>query len=473
MDLGARGGGAARAHRIPLLAAFAAAVLAIVAVTTASLRSLAARREWTAAVTHSQDIRFAVERVLALATDAETAQRGFLLTGNEAYLQSFAGSEDALSQQLDALAGLIQDHPRQRENLAALRPLLQGKADALRRGVALRRQNDPAAFARVASGEAGAVMQRIRAQLAAMREQETSVLAERQRRLARADWWSSGIAVGGAALLLGLVLAAAVAVRGDLRRREEQARDRARVLEFQERLIAIVGHDLRNPLTAVLVSAQMLLQKKDELRPGQVSAVERILRSASRIDALAGLLIDFTYARLGKGIPTHGAAMDARAVVERAVDELRASHAGRQIRVDSSAPAVPGLWDADRVAQVVSNLVSNALQYGAREAPITVSVRSDPAGTLEIGVHNGGPALPEDVRRSLFEPYRRGKGAESAHPRGLGLGLFIVREIARAHGGTVGLCSDGQGTTFTVRLPQDSPPRPAAVSAEPAGLHAR
>ncbi len=446
-----------------LIAAFAAAVLAIVGVTAASLRSLAARRDWTAWVTRTQDVRFAVERVLALSTDQETTQRGFLLTGREQYLEPFEGAVAGVDDQLDRLASLSRDNPRQLQRLAALRPLLRGKADALRQAISLRRKGDPSAFAGVSSGEAGETMQQARRLLAEMRDEEAALLQDHLRRLARADRWSAAVALGGAALLLMLVGVAALAVRGDLRRREEQVFERARVLEYQQRLIAIVGHDLRNPLTAVLVSAQMLLQRKEDLRPGQVNAVERILRSASRIDALAGLLIDFTYARLGKGIPANPAAMDARTVAERAVDELRASHPGREIRIESAQPAIHGHWDGDRVSQVVSNLVSNALQYGAAGRPITVSLSGDAQGSLEVRVHNHGPAMPVEVQQHLFEPYRRGKGAESSHPRGLGLGLFIVREIARAHGGSVEVHSDVElGTTLTVRLPRRHAPLPRA-----------
>jgi len=453
-----------------LIAAFAAAVLAIVGVTAASLRSLGARRDWTEWVTRTQDVRFAVERVLALSTDQETTQRGFLLTGREQYLEPFEGAVAGVDDQLDRLASLSRDNSRQLQRLAALRPLLRGKADALRRAISLRRRGDPSAFAGVSSGEAGETMQQVRRLLAEMRDEEAALLQERLGRLARADRWSAGVAIGGAALLLMLVGLAALAVRGDLWRREEQAFERARVLEYQQRLIAIVGHDLRNPLTAVLVSAQMLLQRKDDLRPGQVNAVERIMRSASRIDALAGLLIDFTYARLGKGIPTTPVAMDARAVAERAVDELRASNPGREIRIESAQPAIQGHWDGDRISQVISNLASNALHYGAAGRPITVSLSGDAQGSLEVRVHNHGPAIPAEVQQHLFEPYRRGKSAESSHPRGLGLGLFIVREIARAHGGSVEVHSDVElGTTLTVRLPRRHPPLPrAGGSAAPA-----
>src|SRR3989442_13433055 len=156
-----------------------------------------------------------------------------------------------------------------------------------------------------------------------------------------------------------------------------------------------------------------MLQRREELAPAQANAVNRILRSAARIDALAGLLIDFTNARLGKGFRARASAMDARAVVERAIDELRETNPGREIRLESNAAALSGSWDPDRVSQLVSNLVSNALQYGARDAPVTVSLSRDAAEALEVRVHNQGPAIAAGLRRHPVEPHRTGRGSGS------------------------------------------------------------
>jgi signal transduction histidine kinase len=457
-----------------LLGAFFAALLAIAAVTAASLRSLAARRESSEWVRHTQDVRVSLERVLALTADAESTGRAYLLTGREDYLVPHAAASGAISREVDNVATLIRDNPGQQQRLALLRELLKAKAETLGRAIELRRAGDvSASTATVASGKAGALMARIRTVLAAMSDEESSVLRVRLEEVSHADSWSGAVTLGGAVLLVVLAIAAAAMVRGDLRRREELADQRARVVEYQERLIGLVGHDLRNPLTALLVSAQMLAQKREELRPGQAAAVDRILRSASRIDLLATLMIDFTYARLGKGLPTHPGPMDARAVVERAVGALREANPSREIRVDAPSEVLPGAWDGDRIAQLVSILVSNALQYGATDSPVTVSVTL-PDDELQIRVHNAGPAVPEEVQKRLFEPYTRGKGSEMAHPRGLGLGLFIAREIARAHGGTVEVRSGGpDGTAFTAHLPTHPPrrngsPGGAAIAEAPA-----
>jgi len=445
-----------------IVAAFAAALLGIGAVTAASLRSLSARRDSSRWIVHSQDVRLSIARVSTLATDADSAQRSYLLDGREEYLESFRRAEEDLAKEVERLAALTRDNPRQQERIPELRSLLQARAQALRDAIERRQAGEPAV---PETGEATRLTQRGRVLLAGMEDEETALLSRRLERLARADRLSVAVTAGGAVLLLVLVGAAAFAVRGHLRRREEQARERARLVEYQQRLIAIAGHDLRNPLTAVLVSAQMLLQRREELKPAHANAVSRILRSAARIDALAGLLIDFTYARLGKGIPARASAMDARAIVERAIEELRETNPGREIRLESAAANLSGSWDPDRVSQLVSNLVSNALQYGAPEGPVTVSLSRDAAGALDIRVHNLGPPLAAGLLQHLFEPHRRGDGAESANPRGLGLGLFIVREIARAHGGSVELRSEAEGTTFFVLLPDAGSPASGALAA--------
>jgi len=459
---GPRGSAAARAR---LLLAFGSAVLAVVALTFVSLRTLAARRESAEWVMHTQNVQVVVERILASANEAEAAHRGFLITARADLLEPFEAAETRLGQHIEELAALVRDNPTQQQRVAELRLVSAAKADLLRRAIALRERGDPAAFARVTGGEADDLLRQLRSVVAQMRDEETGLLGTRLRQLERADRWSGIVTWGGAALLTLLLAIAALMVRDEVRRRQEQAEERARVLEYQERLIAIVGHDLRNPLTAVLVSAQMLLQKRDELRPGQANAVDRILRSAARMDALAGLLIDFTYARLGRGIPTRPGPMDARAVVERTVDELRAAYPGREIRVEGPAATVLGSWDGDRVGQLVTNLVGNAIQYGTPGTPVVVSVARDAQDGAEIKVHNHGVPLATGLK--LFEPYQRGKEAESLHPRGLGLGLFIVREIARSHGGSVTATSGPEGTTFIVRLPGRPSPAPEGDDSGP------
>lgn len=297
----------------------------------------------------------------------------------------------------------------------------------------------------------------VRAKVMDMLDVETELMAGRRVAWLRQRQRVKFVALGGAFLLLLLTGLAALVVRGDLRRREQAVRDRAALYQFQERLIGIVGHDLRNPLTAVLVSAQMLLKRKDDLHESQVQAVERIARSASRIDALGGLLVDFTQARLGGGVPLRREPSDARPAVERAMDELRSANPKRVLRLDARTANTSGNWDVERLAQVVSNLVSNALRYGAKDAPVTVTL-DDAQDAMVIEVHNRGEPIAAELLPHLFEPYKRGAAAPTAYAAGLGLGLYIVREIALAHGGEVTVQSTAEGgTAFRAKLPRAAP----------------
>src|SRR5438552_14254998 len=175
-----------------IVAAFAAAVLTIAAVTTASLRSLSARRDGSRWVVHTLDVQLAIARVLALAAEAETRQRGYLLTGREENAETFRTAQSALPRQVDALALLTQDNPRQQQRLVSLRTLLQRRAEALTRAVDLRRQGDRAALDPVESREAIQRMESVRSLVQEMGDEETALLAQPLQRLTRATAGPSG-----------------------------------------------------------------------------------------------------------------------------------------------------------------------------------------------------------------------------------------------------------------------------------------
>jgi signal transduction histidine kinase len=218
--------------------------------------------------------------------------------------------------------------------------------------------------------------------------------------------------------------------------------------------MAVVGHDLRTPLTSIRMSAEALASAG--LDPRQQARVQRILSSADRMTDMIRDLLDFSRARRGLGIVLGSDRVCLGEVCRGAVEEVRQAHAGREVALSVAEDT----WldgDRSRLGQVVSNLLVNAVQHGAPGERIEVDVSATPAA-VTVRVHNQGPPIPEAALPRVFEPFRRGDAdAQPRSGRNLGLGLFIVREIVRAHGGAVEVRSRaGDGTTFTVRLPRAS-----------------
>jgi len=232
-----------------------------------------------------------------------------------------------------------------------------------------------------------------------------------------------------------------------LREQERQAQARA---VLAEQLIGIVSHDLRTPLGVVLLGAAAL--EATGLPPAQVRTVKRIASATERANRLITDLLDFTQARLGGGLRVALAPVDLHALVSDGIEELRLVWHGRMIEHVQRGEGLVSA-DADRLAQVVTNLAANALTYGVAAHPITITSAIFPEG-LSIAVHNHGPVIPEALMPHLFEPLRRGEHQVKLGSSSVGLGLYIVQAIAAAHGGKVSVESHAElGTTFTLTAP--------------------
>jgi phosphoserine phosphatase RsbU/P len=233
---------------------------------------------------------------------------------------------------------------------------------------------------------------------------------------------------------------------------EAEALQRA---EFAQQLIGIVSHDLRNPLGAISLSATGLVHHAN-LDERNAFYARLILTSAERATRLVRDLLDFTRARVGGGIPLQRRNVDLHALVRQVLQEVGLNHPGRELR-EHCQDAGRGLWDADRLAQVLGNLVSNALQYSPKDGSVSVSVVGE-VDAVSIQIHNPGEPIPTGLLGRLFQPLQRGEDSSDNSRRSIGLGLYIVDQIVRAHGGTVGVRSSAQeGTTFQLRLPRMPP----------------
>ena len=230
---------------------------------------------------------------------------------------------------------------------------------------------------------------------------------------------------------------------------DREARARA---SYERQLIGVVSHDLRSPLQTIALSTQVL-RRSPGLDDGIARSLDRIDRSTQRAIRMVRDLLDFTQARLGGGMRLTRARADLHQVVANAVQDLRLVHETATMVCEHSG-AGDGDWDADRVEQLVGNLVSNAAVHGEPGAPIRISTRAtEELVTLEVA--NPGRPVPPEILGKMFEPMKRGGDESAAAPGSIGLGLYIVKQIAEAHAGRAQVrSSEEEGTVVTVTLPR-------------------
>ncbi|MBL0420242.1 HAMP domain-containing histidine kinase [Ramlibacter sp. AW1] len=222
-------------------------------------------------------------------------------------------------------------------------------------------------------------------------------------------------------------------------------------------LLGVLGHDLRTPLGVVQMSAQYLL-RADTLTGGQTKAVARILTAAERMRGMVRDILDFTQTAFGVALPITPIPADFAVITENIVTELAALHPDSTIALTCEGD-LSGRWDCARVGQMLANLIANAVQHGSAGEPVTVFVDGD-NHDVRVRVTNAGLPIPAAARENMFTPLRQSPTVEAerrAGSSGLGLGLYITKEIAVAHGGVVELVSDDEQTTFSVRLPRIPP----------------
>ena len=224
-----------------------------------------------------------------------------------------------------------------------------------------------------------------------------------------------------------------------------------RAEQSQRHLLGVVGHDLRSPLMAITASAELL--QAVALGEREQRSVGRILRAAQRIDGIIRALVDFTMVHVGSGIPLQRRRTDLGSIARTVAEEAEAANAGRHVRVAPCDP-IPGEWDPDRIGQALANLVGNAIHYSPPESAVEVACRVE-GGEGVVEVTNQGSPIPAELLPYLFEPFRRGSDERTQRRKGLGLGLYIARQLVGAHGGAMEVRTGGDcGTTFVVRLPR-------------------
>lgn len=227
----------------------------------------------------------------------------------------------------------------------------------------------------------------------------------------------------------------------------ESLRQSRELGRLREEFVAVLGHDLRNPLAVVESCARRLARQEQTEKSREI--LHTMQRTTRRMAALINNVLDFTSIRLGDGLNVDLIEQPASPIVEQIVDEMRSAFPFRQIDLNICDNASCKI-DAIRIGQLLSNLIFNAVLHGFEHEPITISAGSD-SGHFVLSVTNSGEPIASEMMAHLFQPFRRGE--QSLHKRGLGLGLYIVSEIAKRHGASICVNSESTKTQFILRIP--------------------
>jgi signal transduction histidine kinase len=225
--------------------------------------------------------------------------------------------------------------------------------------------------------------------------------------------------------------------------------------QSRDLFLAILSHDLRNPLNSIAMSASVL-PRLVPLATDAINVVSQISSNAGVMAKMISDLLDYTRTRLGAGMPVSPAMMDLGTLCQELHNEFRTAHPNRSICLRSEGE-VRGNWDIDRLRQAISNVVGNAIQHSPESAPVELRVSGDASDAL-VTIYNGGPPIPPGELARIFDPLVRGSSAgqpKANRPGSIGLGLYIARAIVESHGGTIDVTSsDASGTLFAMRLPR-------------------
>jgi signal transduction histidine kinase len=237
------------------------------------------------------------------------------------------------------------------------------------------------------------------------------------------------------------------------RKLEEAVRLLQQERELRERFISALSHDLRTPLSVALMGAQVI--SRDPHNAERIEFMsQRVLSGLERVDQMIQELLDAISHPSGQQLPLELTECDLSALVASCIEELSSVHGGRFVL--NAAPEIRGHWNCPGLRRIVENLATNAIKYGAPDAPVTITL-TQAQERVSLAVHNEGAPVDASELEAIFHPYHRTAAAEQSQQKGWGIGLMLVRSMAEAHGGHVQVSSSARsGTTFTVSLPLDA-----------------
>lgn len=445
-----------------LVAWFSFALALLIALEAFSFRAALSAIENERRVRHSHQVLSELDQTLSTLKDAETGQRGYLITGSEGYLAPYTAAVGDVEQERKRLRALVAEDPVQGRLLPVLEASIAAKLGELEETVAVRRTRGlPAAQAIVLSGRGKVSMDQIRGVVAAMRGEEESARLRRSAesevsvRLARLVLLASGFVAVAIFALFFYQVRRSLRHRQVLFAREEAARREAeQANRLKDEFLATVSHELRTPLNAVLGWARML--RTGTLDPAASErGLDAIERNAKMQAQLIEDLLDVSRIVSGK-LRLDPRAADLAGIVESAMDVVRPSAEARAITLasvlDPAAGAITG--DADRLQQVVWNLLSNAVKFTGKGGRVEVRLQRVDS-LIELTVRDDGQGIAPEFLPHVLELFRQADASSTRGQMGLGIGLAIARRIVEMHGGTIRAASAGlgAGATFAVSLP--------------------
>lgn len=420
-------------------------------------------------VSHAHDVLAALDSVLAGTDDAETGQRGYILTGNTDYLQPYTRAAREIEARLARLRALTADDPYARTEIARIDRDVHAKFAVLARTIALRRGGDAGgAYQIVLTGSGESLMQSVRSRIARMQATENATLVDRQRtaeQSARALDVALAAATTASILLLGLLGYFAwrrterrereAAERAELLRREQVARTQAEeAVMVRNQFLIAVSHELNTPLAALIGGVQLLERHlgRTDLGRQERPLVDVVVTQTNRLRAMVHTLLDVARMQSGQ-FTLQIAPIDFSAVVERALLAVQPALAGRRVTTHSDAGDLIVLGDDVRLQQVLDILLRTVAHYAQADGTLDVLL-APIEGMLVLTIRGDGAAIPAEALPSPQRGGRNVEGSDSRQVQDVGMSLYIADEIIRTHGGALDIrSSEATGTTITIRLP--------------------